>query len=45
MAGTSGNGFVVAEDECLANTRKGKQVLNLKPPRRGLALRPVEGEW
>ena len=25
-----GNGFIVAEDECLANTRKGKQVLNLK---------------
>src|SRR6202790_1344959 len=26
----NGNGFIVAEDECLANTRKGKQVLNLK---------------
>ncbi len=26
------NGFIVAEDEAIANTRKGKQVLNLKAP-------------
>ncbi len=25
-------GFIVPEDECLAKTRKGKQVLNVKPP-------------
>ena len=31
-ASAQGRGFVVAEDECLANTRKGKQVLNVKPP-------------
>jgi topoisomerase-4 subunit A len=30
VASKGGNGFIVAEDECLANTRKGKQVLNLK---------------
>ena len=30
VASKNGNGFIVAEDECLANTRKGKQVLNLK---------------
>jgi topoisomerase-4 subunit A len=30
VASKTGNGFIVAEDECLANTRKGKQVLNLK---------------
>ena len=31
-ASTSGRGFVVPEDDCLANTRKGKQVLNVKTP-------------
>src|SRR6476620_1030911 len=29
VARTEGRGFVVPEDECLANTRKGKQVLNV----------------
>ena len=32
VASHQGNGFVVAEDECLGNTRKGKQVLNVKAP-------------
>ena len=32
IASAQGRGFVVAEDECLGNTRKGKQVLNVKPP-------------
>ena len=32
LASTEGDGFVVAEDECVANTRKGKQVLNVKAP-------------
>ncbi len=32
VASTDGDGFVVLEDECLANTRKGKQVLNVKVP-------------
>ena len=27
-----GNGFVVVEEEVVANTRKGKQVMNVKPP-------------
>ena len=40
----TGRGFVVAEDECLANTRKGKQVLNVKPPDAAAAVTPVEGE-
>jgi topoisomerase-4 subunit A len=40
----SGRGFVVAEDECLAITRKGKQVLNVKPPDAAAAVAPVEGE-
>jgi topoisomerase-4 subunit A len=43
VASHAGNGFIVAEDECTANTRKGKQVLNLKNDRaRALAL--VDGD-
>ena len=37
-------GFVVAEDECLGNTRKGKQVLNVTAPDAACALAVVEGE-
>jgi len=37
-------GFIVAEDECLANTRKGKQVLNVKTPDTARAVASVEGE-
>jgi topoisomerase-4 subunit A len=32
LAASDGCGFIVPEDECLANTRKGKQVMNVKPP-------------
>jgi topoisomerase-4 subunit A len=32
LAASDGSGFVVPEDECLANTRKGKQVMNVKVP-------------
>ncbi len=39
-----GRGFVVSEDECLANTRKGKQVLNVTAPDEAHALAVVEGE-
>jgi topoisomerase-4 subunit A len=44
VASTTGRGFVVSEDECLANTRKGKQVLNVKAPDEARALTLVEGE-
>jgi topoisomerase-4 subunit A len=44
VASHQGRGFVVAEDECLANTRKGKQVLNVKMPDEARALAMVEGE-
>jgi topoisomerase-4 subunit A len=44
IASTAGKGFVVAEDECLANTRKGKQVLNLKAGEKAAAINTVEGE-
>ena len=32
VASSEGNGFVVSEAACIANTRKGKQVLNVKLP-------------
>jgi topoisomerase-4 subunit A len=44
VASAQGRGFVVPEDECLANTRKGKQVLNVSSPDRARAVAPVEGE-
>ena len=44
VAGRQGNGFVVAEEECLANTRKGKQVLNLKDGDAACALAVIEGD-
>jgi topoisomerase-4 subunit A len=44
VASKTGRGFIVPEDECLANTRKGKQVLNVKPPDEARAVAPVEGE-
>ncbi|MEA2936825.1 MAG: topoisomerase subunit, partial [Alphaproteobacteria bacterium] len=44
IASAQGRGFVVSEDECLANTRKGKQVLNVKPPDAARALAVIEGE-
>ena len=37
LASTEGDGFIVPEEECVANTRKGKQVLNVKAPGRGAA--------
>ena len=44
LASAQGRGFVVPEDECLANTRKGKQVLNVAPPDVARAIAIVEGE-
>jgi topoisomerase IV subunit A len=44
VASAQGRGFIVPEDECLGNTRKGKQVLNVKAPDEARAMAPVEGE-
>ena len=38
VASHQGKGFIVAEDECVANTRKGKQVLNVKAPDEARAI-------
>jgi topoisomerase-4 subunit A len=44
VASKSGNGFVVKEEDCLANTRKGKQILNVKAPDVAVAFSVVEGD-
>ncbi|HYY37313.1 MAG TPA: DNA topoisomerase IV subunit A [Xanthobacteraceae bacterium] len=44
LASAKGRGFVVPEDQCLANTRKGKQVLNVTAPDAARAVAIVTGE-
>ncbi len=44
VGSAEGRGFVVPEDECLGNTRKGKQILNVKAPDLARAVAVVEGE-
>ena len=44
VASAQGRGFVVPEDECLGNTRKGKQVLNITAPDVARAIATIEGE-
>ncbi|HEU4476142.1 MAG TPA: DNA gyrase subunit A, partial [Methyloceanibacter sp.] len=44
VAATSGHGFIVAEDEVLAQTRKGKQVLNVAAGEEATVCAPVDGD-
>jgi len=44
VASHQGRGFIVPEDECIGNTRKGKQVLNVSPPDKACAIAPAVGE-
>jgi topoisomerase-4 subunit A len=44
VASRDGQGFVVNEDDCVANTRKGKQVLNVTPPNAATAITTVTGD-
>ena len=44
VASTAGDGFVVEENEILAQTRTGKQVLNVRAPSRALVCKPVDGD-
>jgi topoisomerase IV subunit A len=39
-----GRGFIVPEDECVANTRKGKQILNVTMPDEACAVSVADGE-
>ncbi len=44
VASTAGDGFVAAEDDVLAQTRSGKQVLNVRGDVRALVCKPVAGD-
>jgi topoisomerase-4 subunit A len=44
VASNIGNGFIVVEDEVVAQTRKGKQILNLSEGERAALCRPAGGD-
>ena len=44
VAGLSGHGFIVNEDEVLAMTRKGKQVLNVREGEEAVVVAPAAGD-
>ncbi|MGB0505023.1 MAG: DNA topoisomerase IV subunit A [Pikeienuella sp.] len=44
LASSAGDGFIAVEDELIAQTRTGKQSLNVKAPVRALVCRRVEGD-
>ncbi|OWV67844.1 DNA topoisomerase IV subunit A [Rhizobium sp. R634] len=44
IVSTAGNGFVVPEAELVANTRKGKQIMNVALPEETQLLVPVTGD-
>ncbi|CAN7472727.1 DNA topoisomerase IV subunit A [Bosea sp. LjRoot237] len=44
VASTEGRGFVVPTDDVVANTRKGKQVLNVDQPAEAMLVVPAEGD-
>jgi topoisomerase-4 subunit A len=44
VASTAGNGFVVPEEEVVASTRKGKQILNVAADEEARVCIPVDGD-
>jgi topoisomerase-4 subunit A len=44
VASTGGYGFIVPEEEVIASTRKGKQILNVSEPEEARVCVPVEGD-
>jgi topoisomerase IV subunit A len=44
IASSEGQGFVVKEEDCVSNTRKGKQVLNVTMPAEACAIATVSGD-
>jgi len=44
IASREGQGFIVNEDDCVGNTRKGKQVLNVEMPNEACAIATVAGD-
>ncbi len=45
VASTAGYGFIVPEQEVIASTRKGKQVLNVSEPDEARVCVPAEGDY
>ncbi len=45
VASTAGNGFVVPEEEVVASTRKGKQILNVAADEEARVCVPVDGDY
>ena len=44
LVGRHGNGFIVSGENCLAQTRTGKQVMNTDAANRAIMCRPVTGD-
>ena len=44
VASTAGDGFILSEDDAVAQTRTGKQVLNVRVPGAALLAKPVAGD-
>ncbi len=44
VASDAGNGFMVLEEEVVAQTRTGKQVLNVKDDEKAVICKPVQGD-
>jgi topoisomerase IV subunit A len=44
VANSEGQGFIVKEEDCVSNTRKGKQVMNVEMPNEARAIATVAGD-
>ncbi|WJR81350.1 DNA topoisomerase IV subunit A [Bradyrhizobium sp. NP1] len=44
IASSEGQGFIVKEEDCVGNTRKGKQVMNVTMPNEATAIATVAGD-
>jgi len=44
IASSEGQGFIVKEEDCVGNTRKGKQVLNVTMPNEACAITTITGD-
>ena len=44
LASTTGHGFIVSGDDCIAQTKAGKRVMNVKAPGEAAVCRFVEGD-
>src|SRR6516162_7239778 len=44
VANSDGQGFIVKEEDCVSNTRKGKQVMNVEMPNEARAIASVTGD-